>query len=144
MNSFRGIFQGFYLDFKNAVWSPSSPPSPARSSQHILLSPLCSQQLCEALVVNLNVNVHLHQYISSLWLFAACLLLFAGDLWLFAGDFWLFPGSFGCLLVVLELLWWSVVIACFSDYRLFLRLHQLTESGSRSRVCDENWKIIEW
>ena len=56
------------------------------------------------LVVNLNVSVHLHQYISSLWLFAACLLLFAGDLWLFAGDFWLFPGSFGCLLVVLELL----------------------------------------
>ena len=49
MNSFRGIFQGFYLDFKNAVWSPSSPPSSARSSQHILLSPLCSQQLCEAL-----------------------------------------------------------------------------------------------
>ena len=56
------------------------------------------------LVVNLNVNVHLYQHISSLWLFAACLLLFAGDLWLFAGDFWLFPGNFGCLLVVLELL----------------------------------------
>ena len=136
MNSFRGIFQGFYLDFKNAVLSPSPPPPPP---------PPCSPMYRikpthfgkSPMFLNLNVNVHLHQHISRLWLFAGCLLLFAGDLWLF-------PGSFGYLLVVCELLWWSVVIACFSNYRLFLRLHQLTESGSRSRVCDENWKVIKW
>ena len=54
MDSFTGIFQGFYLDFKNAVLSP--PPSPSMlplcidSSHQILKStPQCSQHLWETL-----------------------------------------------------------------------------------------------
>ena len=53
MNSFTGIFQGFYLGFQNFSWCIYSSPPPIkfrRAHSNVRCSPLCSQHLWETLV----------------------------------------------------------------------------------------------